>query len=248
MCFTLCNYYRKQSVFRANDARWSQKRVGLLAESPIPSGSNQNWNVSTNFSEISPYQILWKSAQPFSSCYMRTDRHTHKVQAISEFLTAAVTNALQTRTCIHGLCQSARTIPAQRFTPYLTQNMHKISLASKHHGQDNFIFCSPKAWNFICHIMERTQRWWERGRTSCVPRCLFRVYQLCPELSTARLRKCISWVPMVLLDVSYSDTTKPTEQAGKRTGSAARDTHTRAHTHTHTHHPSSKVSTFSTTM
>lgn len=73
--------------------------------------------------------------------HIRTYGHTHKVQAISEFLTVAVRNALQTRTCTHGLSQSAPTVPVQRFTLYLTYNMP----ASKHKGQDNFIFCFPKA-------------------------------------------------------------------------------------------------------
>jgi hypothetical protein len=35
---------------------------------------NQNWHVSTSFSESSQYQISWKSVL-FSSCYMPTDRH-----------------------------------------------------------------------------------------------------------------------------------------------------------------------------
>ena len=80
-----------------------------------------------------------------------------------------------------------------------------------------------------------------RKHISCVPRCLLHEHQLRPDLSTRRLRKCISCVPRALLHcVSYRDTTKPHEQTGKRTCSAARDTtHTHTthtpHTHTHTH-------------
>ena len=61
-----------------------------------------------------------------------------------------------------------------------------------------------------------------RAYQLCFPRCLFHVYQLRPKVSPS----C----------VSYRDTTKPPEQTGKRTRSAARDT-THTHTHTpHTHH------------
>jgi len=54
--------------------------------------------------------------------------------------------------------------------------------------------------------------------------------------------------------VSYRDTTKPPDQTGKRTRSAARDTHTHTHTHMHhthariqRHHPVTNASTLSTT-
>jgi hypothetical protein len=35
---------------------------------------DQTWNVSTDFSKTLQYKISWKSVQPFSSCYIRTDR------------------------------------------------------------------------------------------------------------------------------------------------------------------------------
>jgi hypothetical protein len=37
---------------------------------------DQNWKVSTDFSEIPQYRISWKSVQPFSSFYMHTDGRT----------------------------------------------------------------------------------------------------------------------------------------------------------------------------
>jgi hypothetical protein len=116
---TLCNYCRKQFVFPAGDARGSQKVVLGFLLCPILSGLNPNWNVSTNFSEISPYQIWWKSVQPFSSCYMRTDghTHTHTMQAICKFFTVIVTNALQTWTFIQGLSHSAPTDTCVMFYP-----------------------------------------------------------------------------------------------------------------------------------
>jgi hypothetical protein len=41
---------------------------------------------------------------------------------------------------------------------------------------------------------------------SCVPVCLLHTYQLCLELSTLWLRKCISWFPRSLLLVCHTDT------------------------------------------
>jgi hypothetical protein len=118
--------------------------------------------------------------------------------------------------------------------------------------------CFPQAWNFIYHITERTQRRWECGRTSCVPRCLVRVYQLLPESSVPRLRKYILVASQGLCFMcTYKYTTKslrfaPPEQISKRTRNATRTPHTHTHTHTHTqiqrHHPASKISTFATTM
>ena len=130
--------------------------------------------------------------------------------------------------------------------------MHKMSLASKHNGQDNFIICFPKAWNFTSHITERTQRLWERGHTSCVPWCLLRVYQLRPELSIARLRKCLSSVPRALHDVCHTETQPNLPNRSESEPVAPRGTHTHTHTHTHTYththtNKTSNVSTFSTT-
>jgi hypothetical protein len=109
VCLTLCNYYRKQFVCRANDARYTQKRGGLLVESPILSGLIQNWNVSTNFSEISPYQIWWKSAQPFSSCYMRTDGHIHTQDAGHKRIFDSCRYERATNTDLHPRPQPNRT-------------------------------------------------------------------------------------------------------------------------------------------
>jgi hypothetical protein len=43
---------------------------------------NLNWNVSTNFIETARYQMSSKSAQRFSSCYRRTDRHEEAARHI----------------------------------------------------------------------------------------------------------------------------------------------------------------------
>jgi hypothetical protein len=51
--------------------------AGLYVKcSLLLSDFNHNWSVSTKFNKSFQYQISWKSAQPFSSCYMRTDRQT----------------------------------------------------------------------------------------------------------------------------------------------------------------------------
>lgn len=46
---------------------------------------NQKWNVSTNYSEITQYRILWKSVQRVSSCIW-TDEQTDIAKLIGVLL------------------------------------------------------------------------------------------------------------------------------------------------------------------
>ena len=106
----------------------------------------------------------------------------------------------------------------------------------------------PFAFLLFCRVF--SVAW---GRTSCVPQSRKR-YQLRPKVSASWASVASRFVNLTAKKmyqlrpkgsascVSYRDTTKPHERTGKRTCSAARNT---THT-TQRHHPTSKVSTFST--
>jgi hypothetical protein len=63
--------------FFTQSLRSADRHVGLCVRYPLfLFDFDQKRNMSTNFSKIPPYQISWKSVQPFSSCYVGTDGRT----------------------------------------------------------------------------------------------------------------------------------------------------------------------------
>jgi hypothetical protein len=65
-----------QNIFHSNKhlVRRFEMHAGLHVKcSLVLSEFNQNWDVSTIFNKTPHYQISWKSAQQFLSCYMQTE-------------------------------------------------------------------------------------------------------------------------------------------------------------------------------
>ena len=78
-----------------------------------------------------------------------------------------------------------------------------------------------------------------RKRFRCVPRCLLHEHQLRSDLSTRRLRKCISCFPRALVHVCHTDTRANLTNRRGSEPAVQRDTHTHTphNTHRHTHTP-----------
>jgi hypothetical protein len=53
----------------------TEMHVGIHVKCLLLSDFNQNFNISTNYSKTSQYQVLWKSVQQWSHADRWSDRH-----------------------------------------------------------------------------------------------------------------------------------------------------------------------------